>query len=72
MSEHDRTDLWSIDHAVHPRSGEQVAWFETDACHDYWVLWTYPAPSSPDLIQYYCREDAENAFRETVDSWPTS
>ncbi len=72
MSEPERNNLWTIDHVVHPRSGEQVAWFETDSCQDHWVMWTYPAPALPDLIQYFCREDAEKVFRETVDSWPVA
>ncbi|GAA1940332.1 hypothetical protein [Amycolatopsis minnesotensis] len=72
MSAYDSTELGLIDHVVHPHSGDQIAWFETNSREGYWVMRAYAGEMTPDIVEYDCREDAEKDFRETVDSWPVS
>lgn len=62
-------ELSLIDVTFHPNGTDQVAWFETDACHDYWVMWSYGVANTPQLYQFDSREAAEQTYSETVNWW---
>lgn len=66
---HDVRELGVVDSAFHPVGGAQVAIFETDGCEDYWVLWSYESPYTPELHQFESFGPAREAFKATVEWW---